>query len=336
MKKILVIMTGGTIGSCLNNGVISVKKDSCRAVELYRERYDDGAELHTVGLMNILSENLDKSHWEKLVNYILSSDLREYGGIIITHGSDTLSYSSAMMGFCLCGLGIPVVLTAADLVPNLPESNAVDDIRGSVAVIKRMKSGVFTVYRNPGESECAVYLATRVLEADRVRGCFGSFDGAPFAHVRDGELEFTGIIDPGVIAGNICPPDITLPFSLDNDVLMIRPYPGMDVSEIRIGERVKAVLHITYHSSSASADGRGSVLKLLSQCRSRGIELFLASYPENQALYETSCALIRNGAVPLLHISDEAAYTKLLLGVNIPNEDIRSFMERDIFMEALR
>ena len=335
MKKILVLMTGGTIGSSLNIGVISVKTDSCRAVELYRARYDDGIELHTQVIMNILSENLDKCHWQDITGHILSADLSEYCGIIITHGSDTLSYSSAMLGFCLCGLGIPVVLTAADLVPDLPESNAVDDIRGAVAVIKCMNCGVYTVYRNPGENDCAVYLATRVSEADRVRGCFSSFDGMPFAYVRDGRLEFSGSVAPENVPVSIRPLKFAQPLSLNNDVLMIRPYPGMNISDIHIGERVKAVLYITYHSSSACADGRGSVLRLLSQCREKGTELFLASFPRNSAMYETSCALIENGAVPLTHISDEAAYTKLLLAVNLDVPDIRRFMDKDIFLETI-
>ena len=304
-------------------------------MELYRTRYDEGVILNTVGIMDILSENIDKHHWEKTVNYLLSADLSEYCGVIVTHGSDTLSYSSAMLGLCLCGLDLPVVLTAANLVPDLPESNAVDDIRGAVAVIRFMKRGVYTVYRNPDEKDCAVYLATRISEADRVRGCFSSFDGMPFAYVRDGRLEFTGSIDPMTVTGSINPLKLAQPLLLHNDVLMIRPYPGMNISTIHLTESIKAVLCISYHSSSACTDGQGSILKLLTQCRDLGIELFLASFPVNSVLYETSCALIKNGAVPLRHISDEAAYAKLLLAVNLQVPDIRRFMDEDIFLENL-
>ena len=336
MKKILVLMTGGTIGSSLNDGIISVKKDSCRAVELYCRRFGNDVQFHTAGLLNILSENLDKQHWEIIVNYLRNTDLSGYSGVIITHGSDTLSYSSAMMSFCLCGLQLPVVLTAADLVPDAPGSNAVDDLRGAVTVIQNMLGGVYTVYKNPGDEYCSVYLASRITEADRVRGYFTSADGSPFALIRDDKMYFTGTASAQEAVERLHPIAFEGDLSLKNDVLMLRQYPGMDISCIRLCSSVRAVLVITYHSSSGCTEGRGSLLTLLAECRKRSAGLYLASFPENASLYETSDTLINNGAVPLRHISNEAAYAKLLLAVNLPITDISGFMEREVCLETIR
>lgn len=335
MKKILIITTGGTIGSSVSGGVISVQKNRERFEGFLRECLGGSFSFEVRALMDILSENLDKQHWETLANYLLSADLQNYCGVIITHGSDTLSYTSAMMGFCLCALGVPVVLTAADRVPDDPASNAADNIRGAAAVIGAVEHGVYTVYRNPSDKYCSVYLATRIVEADRVRGCFSSFDGAPFAQVIDGGLVLT---EGHSLKETDSYPQI-IPtgggLSLKNDVLMIRPYPGMDASCITFGTNTKAVLVISYHSSSACTDGRGSILSLLNECNKRDTGLFLASFPETDTLYETSFSLLRSGAIPLKHISDEAAYTKLLLAVNLPVGDIRSFMEKPVFHEYI-
>ena len=75
MKKILVAMTGGTIGCYSDNGIISLKKNNCRAVELFQEKFPESADFEIVQPLNILSENLDKSHWETLVNFLSKTDI---------------------------------------------------------------------------------------------------------------------------------------------------------------------------------------------------------------------------------------------------------------------
>ena len=41
MKDILVILTGGTIGSCIKNGSINIDNSSkCMVVEKYKELYE--------------------------------------------------------------------------------------------------------------------------------------------------------------------------------------------------------------------------------------------------------------------------------------------------------
>ena len=95
----------------------------------------------------IYDQILDHPFIKELAAGALAPD--KYDGLIITHGSDTLSYSSAFLGLCLCGLDIPVALTAADLVPDDPRSNAVENLRACVEVIEKFRRGVFTVYKNP-------------------------------------------------------------------------------------------------------------------------------------------------------------------------------------------
>lgn len=188
MKPILFVLTGGTIGSTVENSVIRTDSSSCRVLTLYREIYGEDVRFETVQLLNILSENLQKKHWECIANYLFQVNLSAYSGVIIAHGSDTLSYSSAFLGVCLSGLSLPVVLTASDRVPDHPESNAVANLRGAVVLIQNVQKGVYTVYRNPTEKDCSVWLSTRIQEADRVYGCFSSIDGYAWAHIINEKL----------------------------------------------------------------------------------------------------------------------------------------------------
>ncbi len=308
MKQILAVMTGGTIGSCCRHGVISVEGGRCRAIERYREVYGEDTVFTEVQPLNILSENLNKHHWEILVNFLLEQDLSAYDGILILHGSDTLSYTSAMLGLCLRHLAVPVVLTAADRIPDDPRSNAVCNIHAAVTVINRFSCGVFTVYRNSGEDFCSVYLPTLLQEADRVSGRFSSFDGTLFGKVTESGLT--------IGTEQLCP--VREPcllkegrLHLANDVMMIRPYPSLLYAAIALPASVKAVLHITYHSGTTAEEA----LSLLKRCQAQGIDFYVTSVT-GSALYETAALLLENGAVPIADLSNEAAYATLLLRYN--------------------
>ena len=335
MKKILLITTGGTIGSSINNGVISAKEGNILAVSLYNERYG-GAEIKTVRAMDILSEELRREHWEKLLGLINGLDLDGYDGLIITHGSDTLSYSSAFLGLCLCSLDMPVMLTAADLIPDDPQSNAVENIRACVLVIEKFRRGVFTVYKNPSDSFCSVYISTRIREADRVFGCFSSFDGRPFARIENGVF-IDESLSLGVeeLSARTCPVALPKTPVIHGDILMVRPYPDEDHSAIMLRSSVRAVLCVTYHSSSASTQGNKSALSLLKRCRKKGIPFFLCSFGSTERIYESSDTLIQNGALPLRHISEEAAYAKLMLALLLGESDLYRFMKKEIYCEYI-
>lgn len=334
--NILFVFTGGTIGSGENGGVITVRPESCRALKLYQERFGRDDSFTVLRPFEILSENLEKKHWQILSDLLHGMTLSGFNGIIIAHGSDTLSYTSAMMSFCLSDLQIPVILTAADRVPDDPESNAVDNIRGAVVLLRNIHAGVFTVYRNPGEKECSVFLASRIREADRLTERFTSFDGHPFGIIINNDFVIDeGSTSPENLFSEKMHIKIPTPLKLERDVLMIRPYPSLDYSSILLSDKTGAVLHLTYHSSTASIKPENSALSLLKKCRERNIPFYLASFGGySRPLYETSSLLLRGGAIPLFHISDEAAYAKALLCCSLQLDPVE-FMNQSVCGEII-
>ncbi len=311
MQKILVAMTGGTIGSYSDNGIISLKKNNCRAVELFQEKFPDTADFTIVQPLNILSENLDKKHWETLVNFLCETDISSYDGIIITHGSDTLSYTSAMLSICLRHFQIPVVITAANYIPDDTRSNAVENIRSAVAIINEFAHGIFTVYKNHGDDFTTVWLSGDITEADRFLGKFSSFCGEPFGKVVDGI--FTKISN--IPLTEIAPPVLNGKLSLKHDVLMIHPYPSMLYSAINIPESVKAVLHVTYHSCTIKTDGNENALDFLKICKKKNISFYMTAVKDS-SVYETSNILFQSGAIPIYNMSNEMSFCKLLIKHN--------------------
>lgn len=332
--KILVVCTGGTIGSIKTDGVIDLaSQHSFRALDMYREQYKD-CDFNVIQPLSLLSENLIPHDWEILVNTIFKIDFSGYDGIIVTHGSDTLSYTSAMLGLCLCTLPLPIVITASDYVPDDPRSNALKNIRCSVKLIERFSRGVFSVFCDAENH--AVYIPTRLCEADRFRDRFSSFDGSDFADFFDDKLVFCDyphapsedkLQNAGI-------PVLNGELKLEKDVLLVRPYPGIDYKNLFLGENTGAVLHVLYHSATAKSDGENSALCLLERCKQKGIPFFCASFKsKSHAKYASSVKLIQNGAIPLYAVSNECAYAKLLLACNQNGISVKDFMDREIYLE---
>ena len=296
MKNIILILTGGTIGSCESGGVISTDSSRCRILDLYNQSYSD-CRFTVYRPLDILSEELCPACWEKLLNFIFSLDTKGFDGIIITHGSDTLSWTSAMLGACLKDHPIPVMITAADLVPDDPRSNALDNFRKCTELIGIGEKAVRTVYRNPGDSEPTVFIPERMTEADRFLDRFGQ--------IRN-ECK-----DDGILPENFrCPDNI----QFSRDVMILHPYPSLEYDSISVGEKTGAVLHITCHSGSVSR----RALSLLNRCKERCIPFYLCSLKRKSvSLYESADILVQNGALPLYDMTAESAYARLMLAINL-------------------
>ncbi len=64
--------------------------------------------------MNIDSTNMQPEHWKEIANAVFNH-YDDYDGFVITHGTDTLAYTSSALSYMLQGLRKPVVLTGSQV-----------------------------------------------------------------------------------------------------------------------------------------------------------------------------------------------------------------------------
>ncbi|HEX7257911.1 MAG TPA: asparaginase domain-containing protein, partial [Nitrososphaeraceae archaeon] len=103
LPKILLISTGGTIASKIDyrtGGVTSL----LTASELYSAfpELSDFGYIYPEFLFNEYSENMNPHHWSALadrISYAIKNE--QYDGIIISHGTDTMHYTSSALSFAL-------------------------------------------------------------------------------------------------------------------------------------------------------------------------------------------------------------------------------------------
>src|SRR5678809_92578 len=87
-----------------------------------------------------------------------------YRRIIVSHGTDTMHYTSAALSFALQNLPIPVVLVGAQRSSDRPSSDASLNLIGACTFATRSKfSGVFVaMHYSISDEVIACHIGTRV------------------------------------------------------------------------------------------------------------------------------------------------------------------------------
>lgn len=312
--NILVIATGGTIGSAFDGASIDVSAaHTCAVVDMARGEYPD-IRFDTVAPLNRLSEQITAEDLNTLSRVILTTDVAAYDGVIFTVGSDNLGYLAAFIGLLTADFSIPVAVVAADKVLAAPDSNGLPNFRGAVAVIRRGESGAYVPYRNT-DGVVYIHAAADICQA-YLSPDFYSLHGVYALMHED------NIIPQKKYNQHRIPPVFDrdhLPVITDS-VLMIHPYPLLDYSALNIGGK-RAVLHTLYHSATLDSERAIDFFHTLGD-----VPLYLASFFGIKTLYRTAAEAIGAGAIPLTDISPECAYMKLLLACAQDEMSVRDFM----------
>ncbi len=139
MDKILLIGTGGTI-ACVKDKNIHLD----RAFKILEYMQADDVEFECVSPFCILSENMSFDDWKCLTDYISSVDFNEFKGVILLHGSDTLSFTGALLANAFYGR--PIVLVASDKPLEDKSANGFKNFETAVDYIKRGIDRVYISY----------------------------------------------------------------------------------------------------------------------------------------------------------------------------------------------
>jgi L-asparaginase len=338
MKNILVVFTGGTIGSVAADGIISPESGtSFQLIRLFQQQYAEHQDIRfdTLQPLQLLSENLAPAAWPILIAAIEAAQPLQYDGIIITHGSDTLAYTGCALSFYFNACSIPLLLVSSNYPLNHAQANGVDNFICAVEFIRQIKSaGVFVPYRNP-QHTTQLHQATRLACSLQLSSDFFSIQGQSYRHFD--KRQFSPVTQP-------MPQTARRSFPLKADfsarILMIKPYPGLDYSCFNL-DAIDAVLHDLYHSGTACASSEWgenhSLVEFIKRCAQRAIPVYLAPALKSVDAYHSTRVLIEQGAHTIWNMSIEAAYVKLLLAYgNIDGvENIMDFMAMDIAGEHL-
>ena len=336
MTNILLVFTGGTIGSQLENGTIDTDSTAgFKLIRLFQQHHPepDRVSFKTLQPVQILSENLHPEIWRTVIAAIEAEDLSAFDGIIVTHGTDTLAFTAAVLGIYFHAINIPLMLVSSNYPLDNPKANGLPNFICAVDFMRqRHADGVFVPYQNPGQS-MQVHIGTRLHSCLPLSGDFISVQNKPYCRYDHGE--FTPLHElPEKQAATII---------LKNKfarILLIKPYPGLDYSHFNL-DNIDAILHDLYHSGTACVTDQWgkqhSLIEFSVQCQQRGVPLYLAPAIKTADAYSSTRQLLAHGAKMVWNSSLETVYAKLCLAYagDINSNEIAAFLAANLACEQI-
>lgn len=320
LPNLSLLSTGGTISSKIDyrtGGVmpaLTAKELNDSIPELTRI-----ANIDPEVVLSEYSENIKPEHWSliarKVANNILSG---KYDGIIVSHGTDTMHYTSAALSFALQNLPIPVVLVGAQRSSDRPSSDASLNLIGACTFATRTKfSGVFVaMHYSISDEVIACHIGTRVRKNHTSRrDAFHSIDVYPFSLIKKDQIEISRqYTDLKFQERNKNLESMVVRPNFENKVSLLKFYPGFDCRMIdycvELGHRAiilegTGLGHINKEcfSQIKNAVNKGIIIFMTSQCIWGRTAL---------TVYDTGRDLLNLGVIPLSNMTSETALVKAM------------------------
>jgi glutamyl-tRNA(Gln) amidotransferase subunit D len=189
LPKVLILHTGGTIASKVDyqTGAVTPKFTPEELNSMFPE-IKDLAKIESRLFRNMASDDMRFAHYNLLAKEV-EKELHEHKdlkGIIITHGTDTLHYTSAALSFIFEHLHIPIVLVGSQRSSDRGSSDAAMNLISAVAFIANTSlKGVFIcMHESMSDDACVILngINARKMHSSR-RDAFKQINGAPIARV---------------------------------------------------------------------------------------------------------------------------------------------------------
>lgn len=190
LPKVLILHTGGTIASKVDyqTGAVSAKFSPSELLDLFPE-LKDLAHIESKLFRNMMSDDMRFAHYNLIAKEIHEEWKKNphLKGIIITHGTDTLHYTSAALSFIFEHLSIPVVLVGSQRSSDRGSSDSATNIISAVTFIANTSlKGVFIcMHENLSDETCVILngINARKMHSSR-RDAFKQINGRPIASVN--------------------------------------------------------------------------------------------------------------------------------------------------------
>jgi L-asparaginase len=328
-REVLVIYTGGTIGSRpkeiddRDSPQIVVKWDDLKTSTPELERLGFEIDAHSFS-RPLDSCNVGLKEWAQIAT-VIEENYDNYNGFVILHGTDTMVYTASALSFMLRNLGKPVIITGAQRSAMVDVRNdATQNFVTSLMLANPRRTKI------PVIPEVCVYFGGKLLRGNRAV----KMDTSGYIAYDSPNLEPLGIIGDRIEINEklVQPiPDPHKPFHIDTrlnpEVTTIFVYPGIQTAaQVRRqleNPSLRAALVLSYGTGNIPTEPE--FLKIFSDARQRPTPVILANVtqcikgPVELGLYETSAQLLEAGFVAASDITVAAAQCKLMMLLGDPD-----------------
>ena len=328
LPDISILGTGGTIASFVDykTGAVSPAITAEQLVNSVKA-LDEVANVSAEPLFSLASEDMKPEHWEGMANKIKEMHDKKDHGIVIGHGTDTMSYSAAALSFQLPEISNPVVFTGAQRSPDRPSSDAHLNLVGAAkTAMSDLGEISIAMHETTDDENVAIWRGNRTRKAhSSKRNAFQSPNEGPLGIVKD-KIEWKRKYRSTVES-------TTIKAGFDDNIGMIWSHPGLKVNdwENSVSNKNGIVIAGTGlgHINSELLDviektSKDIPVAMSSQCLSGSTNL---------NVYRNGRKLLERGVVETYDMSPETALVKMMWLSKHHRENVRTMMGENLVGE---
>ena len=182
MRRVLIITTGGTIASVKSpDGLMpGITSEQLRA---YLPHIGNEIDIDIKSLFHIDSTDMEADHWIRIVRAV-RDNYEDYDGFVISHGTDTMAYSAAVLTYLIQDSDKPVVLTGAQKPIGFEITDAKSNLQDSILYAT-----------DPASCGVQIVFAGQVIAGSRARkvrsmsyAAFASINLPEIAEINNGRI----------------------------------------------------------------------------------------------------------------------------------------------------
>jgi glutamyl-tRNA(Gln) amidotransferase subunit D len=183
-----LLHTGGTIASKVDytTGAVIAQFSPEDILSLFPE-ITEHATINSRLISNIQSEMMRYHHYNILAEAIAEEIKKGVSGIIITHGTDTLHYTSAALSFMLDNPPVPIIIVGSQRSSDRPSSDAKQNLLSALFFITttHWKGIGICMHENMDDENCLILpgLKVRKMHTSR-RDAFKPINAEPVARIN--------------------------------------------------------------------------------------------------------------------------------------------------------
>ncbi len=327
-KKILLLTTGGTIASVPGGEGLEPQRSDVMERELQQLRtyYDISVE----DVLCLDSSNIQPEQWQTIANAVYEKRVG-FDGIVVSHGTDTMAYSTSAVTFMLPNIDLPVVFTGSQLPLADMLSDGPDNLRTAFAMAASGKPGVFLAF------DRKIMLGCRAVKV-RASG-FSAFESVNLRYV--GKVSNQGLVLHESVLPKPSGQPPRLLSAISSDVFLLKLTPGLKPLVIDM------LADLGYRGIVIEAFGLGGIdvlgasLQSIRRAVERGISVVVTTQclydSANLQVYQVGTKLLQLGVIQGRDMTSEAAMTKLMwaIGQGMDQEEIKALFARSLAGEVM-
>lgn len=293
--------------------------------------------LDTEIVFEILSEDMKPSYWQQLATKIEKAVNSGIDGVIVGHGTDTMSFTSAALSFMLKDLSVPVVIVGSQRSSDRPSSDSALNLinAATVAANSDLAEVVVCMLGSSSHKYGLIHRGTLVRKMhSSVRNTFRTIGDIPLGKVENRKIK---MLKKDYRKRNKDKTQAITTF--EEKVGLVYTYPGItnEIIDFYVDKKYKGIV--------ISGTGLGHTPTYIFDSVKRAIEEDVILIMVTQCIngfvgmnvYSTGRELLDLGVIPGENLLPEVAYVKLgwVLGQTQNKEEVKELLLTNIAGELL-